>query len=116
MATESSENLTMASATYARNSKGQKDLISELKSAIDKLTTKISAYETVLNQVSNNWVGDDATRFKKVIKDNATSINKQLSTLKSKYETALSTDYKGFTKTQTDNKNLINTKKVTIYK
>ena len=105
MSKSKSSGLTMSNATYARSAAGKTKLKNDFYGDIDNLIKILNGdkYKSFKSTISNNWVGTDATDFLNDIDKTRGSLEKSLKALKTKFASAIDSDYRQFGSFQNKN-------------
>ncbi len=93
---------SMSNATYGRDTAGRKKLLADLTGDLKKVRAELTGSEltNLLNEVSKYWVGADADKFKKLIKDDITYADSEIKKLIAELEKDFDTDSNQFAKMQ----------------
>ncbi len=88
--------VSIGSVDYGRSTTGRTQLVTNLKSDLNKAKSAFKQLTDINNAVKKYWAGADADRFMAQLKTKADAAAKKCDTFKSVVESALATDDKNF--------------------
>ncbi len=88
--------VSIGSVNYGRSTSGRNQLVTNVKSDLNKAKSAFKQLTDINNAVKKYWAGTDADRFMSQLKAKADAAAKKCDTFKSVVESALAADDKNF--------------------